>query len=139
MAASKRQGPGKARGASEDIDPSLTAAEERALRREIRDLDDPTRYLLVSATVPGLSLYYVLQDDVWDMDDPSHATLFKRRAAAKRIQEMLSPGVLVVPCQVDGRGKLVLSSIANRKAGRVRLAVRPTWRRKKKQARRTAR
>jgi hypothetical protein len=37
-----------------------------------------------------------------------------------------------VPCQVDQRGRLVLSSIAGRKVGKLRLAVLPEWKRKRK-------
>jgi hypothetical protein len=51
---------------------------------------------------------------------------------AKAICELLRPGVHVVPCNVDARGRLVLSSIAGRKVGKLRLAVLPSWRRKTK-------
>ena len=121
----------KAPAADED-DPPLTAAERRALARNLADTADRTRYLLVSATLPGFSLYYMLHDDVWSFDDPSAATLFKRREAARAICELLRPGVRVVPCTVDARGRLVLSSIAGRKVGKLRLAVLPSWRRKTK-------
>ena len=95
-------------------------------------MEDRTRYLLVSATLPGISLYYLVQEDSWVFDDPTTATLFKRRASAKAIQALLRPGVFVVPCEVDDRGRLVLSSIAGRKVGKLRLAVLPSWRRKAK-------
>jgi hypothetical protein len=61
----------------------------------------------VSLTVPGLSLYYRVQDDAWSFDDPMQATLFKRRPAAKVIQALLRPGVHIVPCKVDEDGVLV--------------------------------
>lgn len=112
-------------------DPALTAAEKRELDRQINDLDDPTRYLLVSSLVPGFSLYYVLADDAYVLNDPRGATLFKRRAAAARIKELLRPGVFVVPCEVDRHGQVVLKSLAGRKAGRAPLVLRPTWREKK--------
>jgi hypothetical protein len=112
--------------------PPLTAKERRELERRIRDADDPRRYLLVSATLPWFSLYYEIQEDAWLIDDPARATLFKRRAAAQAIRDLLKPSVFVVPCTVDARGKLVLSSIAGRKVGKLRLAVLPEWRRKKK-------
>ena len=112
-------------------DPSLSAAERRELERRIRDADDPRRYLLVATTLPWFSLYYEVQSDAWLLDDPSRATLFKRRAVARAVSEHLKPGVAIVPCTVDGRGRLVLSSIAGRKVGRLRLAVLPEWKRKK--------
>ncbi|NJD31731.1 MAG: hypothetical protein FIB04_07585 [Gammaproteobacteria bacterium] len=110
----------------------LTAAERRELERRIKDADDPRRYLLVATTLPWFSLYYEIQSDAWLMDDPTRATLFKRRAVARAVSEQLKPGVSVVPCMVDARGRLVLSSIAGRKVGRVRLSVLPEWKRKKK-------
>ena len=92
----------------DDEDPPLTPAQRRALERHVKDVEDRTRYLLVSATLPGISLYYMVQDDSWSFDDPTAATLFKRRPAARAIQALLRPGVYVVPCQVDDRGRLVL-------------------------------
>jgi hypothetical protein len=131
--AAKRKTLTKTRRASKaDGNPPLTAAERRELDRRIKDADDPRRYLLVSATLPWFSLYYEIQEDAWLIDDPSRATLFKRRAAAQAICELLRPGVRVVPCNVDARGRLVLSSIAGRKVGKLRLAVLPGWRRKTK-------
>jgi len=127
--AAKRKTTGKrssAAGATDATD--LTAAERRVLDREIKDLDDPVRYLLASGLVPGFTLYYVLSDDTYVLNDPRGATLFKRREAARRIKELLRPGAAVVPCLVDRQGRLVLKSLANRKAGRSPLVLRPTWR-----------
>jgi hypothetical protein len=112
-------------------DPPLTPAQQRALARHVKDMEDRTRFLLVSATLPGISLYYMVQDDSWSFDDPTAATLFKRRASARAIQSLLRPGVFVVACEVDDRGRLVLSSIAGRKVGKVRLAVQPSWKKKR--------
>jgi len=127
MASTRRKQPATSRRATDAEDPPLTAAERRALAKHLKD----TRYLLVSVTVPGFSLYYRVQDDAWAFDDPSRATLFKRRAAAKAIQALLRPGVHSVPCKVDEDGRLVLSSLAARRIGRTRLAVLPSWRRKR--------
>jgi hypothetical protein len=116
------------RAASRAGDPALTAAEKRELDRQIKDLDDPTRYLLVSSLEPGFSLYYMVADDAYVLNDPRGATLFKRRAAAAKIRELLRPGVFVVPCKVDRHGHVVLKSLAGRKAGRAPLVLRPAWR-----------
>jgi hypothetical protein len=97
----------------------------------LKDTEDRTRYLLVSLTVPGLSLYYRVQDDAWSFDDPMQATLFKRRPAAKAIQALLRRGVHIVPCKVDEDGVLVLSLLAARTVRGRRLATVPSWRRKK--------
>jgi hypothetical protein len=132
MAAKRSKPKTVGQGGKEEELPPLTAAERRELARRIADADDPRRYLLVSATLPWFSLYYEIQEDAWLIDDPARATLFKRRAAAQAIRDLLKPSVSVVPCTVDARGKLVLSSIAGRKVGRLRLAVLPEWRRRKK-------
>jgi hypothetical protein len=116
--------------AGDDEDPPLTPAQRRALARHVKDMEDRTRYLLVSATLPGISLYYLVQEDSWSFDDPTSATLFKRRASARAIQALLRPGVFVVPCKVDDRGRLVLNSIVGRKVGKVRLAVQPSWKKR---------
>jgi hypothetical protein len=130
-AARKRKQAPPSLGAGDDEDPPLTLAQRRALARHVKDMEDRTRYLLVSASLPGISLYYIVQEDSWSFDDPTTATLFKRRASAKAIQTLLRPGVFVVPCKVDDRGRLVLSTIAGRKVGKVRLAVQPSWKRKR--------
>ena len=130
-AARKRKQDPLSPGTGDDEDPPLTLAQRRALARHVKDMEDRTRYLLVSATLPGISLYYMVQDDSWSFDDPTTATLFKRRASAQVIQALLRPGVFVVPCKVDDRGRLVLSSIAGRKVGKVRLAVQPSWKKKR--------
>ncbi len=136
MAVTKRKQAPKTQRPGDDEDPPLTPAQRRALARHVKDVEDRTRYLLVSATLPGISLYYMVQDDSWSFDDPTAATLFKRRPAAKAIQALLRPGVYVVPCLVDDRGRLVLKSIADRKVGKVQLAVQPSWKKKKRAVRR---
>ena len=130
-AVKKRKQAPLSQGAGDDEDPPLTPAQRRALARHVKDMEDRTRYLLVSATLPGISLYYMVQEDSWSFDDPTTATLFKRRASAKAIQTLLRPGVFVVPCEVDDGGRLVLNSIAGRKVGKVRLAVQPAWKKKR--------
>jgi hypothetical protein len=135
MATRKLQQASPAQSADDGEDPPLTPAQRRALARHVKDVEDRTRYLLVSATLPGISLYYMVHDDTWSFDDPTSATLFKRRPAARAIQALLRPGVYVVPCEVDERGRLVLPSIAGRKVGKIRLAVQPSWRKKKRSSR----
>ena len=132
-AVKKRKQAPLSQGAGDDEDPPLTPApKQRALARHVKDMEDRTRYLLVSATLPGISLYYLVQEDSWSFDDPTTATVFKRRASiAQAIQALLRPGVFVVPCKVDDRGRLVLSSIDGRKVGKVRLAVKPSWKKKR--------
>lgn len=128
MAARRKTATKRVGGQGVAAEPELTAAERRELDRQIKDLDDPGRYLLASGLVPGFTLYYVLADDTYILNDPRGATLFKRREAAQRIKDLLRPGVAVVPCKVDRHGQLVLKSLAGRKVGRAPLVLRPAWR-----------
>lgn len=98
----------------EDESP-LTRAQMQELDRRVKDLHDRTRYLLVSAFSPKFILYYNVSEDTYGMNEPAHATLFKRRASAIAIRRMLGGGVEVVRCRVDRRGRLVRNSLAARR------------------------
>ena len=102
--------------------PPLTPAQIRELKRRVLDLRDRTRFLLVSALTARTAFYYDVSRDTWGMNDPSLGTLFKRRATATAVQQLLRDGVQVVRCRVDDRDRLIKTSV---------LCVRPAWRRKK--------
>src|SRR6266540_3298223 len=89
----------------------LSKSQLRELQRRVRDVDDRTRYLLVSAFTLRFVLYYDVSSDTFVMNDPSLGTLFKRRPAAIAIQRLLRTGVQVVRCRVDRRNHVVKSSI----------------------------
>jgi len=76
----------------------LSQRQVRELRRRVADLDDPTRYLLVSRFDQKFALYYNVSDDVYAMNDPRAATLFKRRRAALAVKGLLGPRVQVIRC-----------------------------------------
>lgn len=76
-----------------------------------KDIDDRARYLLVIKFAPSFLLYYNVSMDTYAMNDPSFATLFKRRAAASAVQKLLGRGVHVVRCRVDLSDALVLRSL----------------------------
>ena len=60
------------------------------------------------------------------------ATFFKRRASAKAIQGLLRPGWLRGVVRSDSqRGRLLLVPSLVRKVGKVRLAVQPSWKKKR--------
>jgi len=63
------------------------------------DLDDATRYLLVSQITPRFALYYNVSDDVYVMNDPRRATLFKRRKAALAVKALLRGSVRLLRCK----------------------------------------
>jgi hypothetical protein len=83
---------------SDRIEDELTPAQVRELRRRVADLDDATRYILVSQMGPRFALYYNVSEDVYAMNDPNGATLFKRRNAAVAIKKLLGGSIRVVEC-----------------------------------------
>jgi hypothetical protein len=89
----------------DDPDDDLPPAQIRKLQRRVADLEDPIRYLLVSEMGPRFALYYNVSEDVYAMNDPRGATLFKRRNAALAVKRLLGRGIRVVRCnskRVDG-------------------------------------
>jgi hypothetical protein len=89
----------------------LSKSQIRELQRRVRDLNDRTRYLLVSVFAPRIVLYYNVSNDTFGMNDPSLGTLFKRRVAALAIQRLLRTGIQVINCRVDRRDRVVKSSL----------------------------
>lgn len=85
--------------AADPVDNELTPAQIRELRRRMADLDDVTRYLLVSRLGPRFALYYNVSDDVYVMNEPRHATLFKRRKAALAVKALLGGSIRIVRCK----------------------------------------
>ena len=93
-------------GADDDFD--LTKAQLRELRRRIADADDPVRYVIEGGFGPRFRLYYNVTDDVYAMNNPAGATLFKRRKAAVAVQKLLSGGKRIVRCTTRRRkGELI--------------------------------
>ncbi len=87
--------------------PELTRAEQRELDRRIKDLEDRTRYLLLSSIGSRVHLYYNITEDTFSWDEPKHATLFKRKTAAASIKALLGSELAIVECRVDKRGQLL--------------------------------
>jgi len=100
--------------------PHLTRGQTRELDRRLADLHDRTRYLLVSRLGPRLDLYYNVSEDTYGMNEPAHATLFKRHQAAAAVKRLLGRGIDLIRCRVDRRGKLVLRSVPWPKRGPVK-------------------
>src|SRR5688572_4569646 len=84
-----------------------TGSQSRELNRRVDDLNDRTRYLLVSPFTRRFVLYYDVSRDVWAANDPTAGTLFKRRAAAAAIKALLRKSVRIVRCRVNARDRLI--------------------------------
>jgi hypothetical protein len=84
---------------SEPVDDELAPAQIQDLRRRMADLDDVTRYLLVSQMGPQFALYYNVSEDVYVMNDPRGATLFKRRKAALAVKALLGGSIRIRRCK----------------------------------------
>src|SRR5438067_13660439 len=67
-------------------DAPLTRTQMQELHRLAKDSRDRTRYLLISSFRPRFALYYNVSEDTYGMNEPIHATLFKRRAAALAVK-----------------------------------------------------
>lgn len=87
-----------------DPDP-LSPAERREILRRIRDMDDPTRYLIRDRLFEArrMQLYYNVSDDVWSSSQ-ADATLFKRRPSAAAIARLLGTRTRIIKVTVK-RGK----------------------------------
>lgn len=105
----------------DDPHDELTPAQLRELQRRVADLENPVRYLLVSEMGPGFALYYNLSEDVYAMNNPRGATLFKRLNAALAVKRLLGRGIRVVRCnsrRVNGVRVPVLPRRSRRKRKR---------------------
>lgn len=89
----------------------LSKAELRELDRRVRDSDDRTRFMIASVMSPRFVLYYDVSHDVYVMNAPQSATLFKRSETARAVLGLLGGRCRVLKCRVNRMGKLVKSSL----------------------------
>lgn len=114
-------------------EPELTREEARELERRVADLNDRRRYLIVSVLEPEFVLYYNVSEDTYGWNDPSHATLFKRREAAQIILKLVGDKDSLVACEVNKQGHLIKKTISLPKSrGRVKAAPGATKKRSKR-------
>lgn len=99
---------------------SLTKTQLRELKRRIADSDDPVRYLIEGGFGPKFRLYYNVTDDVYAMNNPAGATLFKRRKAAVAVQQLLGEGKRIIRCTTRRRKGEVIPVLPKRKASPTR-------------------
>jgi hypothetical protein len=90
MASSKKAAARKAALADDSAFPPPTAAEIDELDRIVAEMDDPTRYLVVSAFSRRFCLYYDAESNCYTHNRPGDATHFKcidvARAVLKSLQ-----------------------------------------------------
>lgn len=75
---------------SHDDFPALTEAQAAELHRRMAELDDPTRYLIVSAFSRKFVLYCEVQSNCYVMNRPADGTLFKSRDVAQAVLSVLT-------------------------------------------------
>lgn len=97
------------RGFGEDSE--LSPNQVRELERRIADLNCRTRYLIASVLDTDFVLYYNVSEDTYGWNDPSHATLFKRRRAAQTVLQLVGDKDIVAECCVNKRGQLIKKSV----------------------------
>jgi hypothetical protein len=78
--------------APEDEDWELSKAQIRELKRRVRDIDDPRRFVLASELLPSFVLYYDVSNNVYVMNDLSAATVFKKGRPRWRSRPCLAKG-----------------------------------------------
>lgn len=98
-----------------DDDFSLTKAQLRELDRRVADMKNPVRYLIESRFSPKFRLFYNVSDDVYAMNNPADATLFKRRKAALAVQKLLGGGTRIIRCTTRRRNGQVIPVLPSRK------------------------
>ena len=91
---------------TEPDDEPLSPELLRDLRRQVRDLDDRNRYLIVSVFGLRFVLYYNVSDDVYIMNDPSGGTLFKRRKTAEAVVKAVDRDLAILHVRVQKDGSL---------------------------------
>lgn len=114
----RRGGAGKKSTQNGANNEPLTRAQIRLLQRRMADMKSPVRYLLVSEIGPDFALYYNVSDDVYAMNNPIGATLFKRRNAALAVKRLLGVGIRIIRCTTRHRNGLqvpVLPRMKHRK------------------------
>ena len=92
------------RGKTDLGDEPLSPAFVRELKRRIRESDDPTRYLIVSAFTDRFVLYYNVSSDHYVYKDPSLGTLFKQRGHAVAVAKTLGKHIQIIKVRLSKGG-----------------------------------
>ncbi len=117
MAKTSKKSP---RGDESDI-PPLSAKEIAALKRQVDDIRDPTRYVIVSPFSRRFCLYYCPEDGNYMMNEIPVGAMFKRKAEALAVAKVLErrrrkgsrKSLLVIAVKKTKRGVKVLEEVAD--------------------------
>jgi predicted XRE-type DNA-binding protein len=72
-----------------EADFPLTKAQIAEIERRVKDIDDPTRWVVVSTILPRTFLAYVPSSGMFVGDEKPGAALFKRKAEAEAVLRVL--------------------------------------------------
>jgi hypothetical protein len=86
----------------EPISPKLA----RELARQIKEIHDPTRYVIVSAFSRRFLLYYDVCADSYPMNNLESATLFKRRSVAEAVMSVLGNHHAIMTVRLRKKGAI---------------------------------
>lgn len=92
----KKSSMGRAVKQSVDPDEPLSPEWAREIKRRVRDLEDPIRYIITSALSRRFVLYCNVSTDTFALNNPDVGTLFKRCEVAEGVAEILGVGHTVV-------------------------------------------
>jgi hypothetical protein len=101
--------------------PPLTAKEIAELKRQVDDMRDPTRYVIVSPFTKRFCLYYCPEDGNYIMNEIPEGSLFKRKAEAVAVAKVLERGrrevrrktLQVVAVRKTKRGVRILEEVTD--------------------------
>ena len=93
-----RKKPSRARIAEQvvDSDEPLSPEWAREIKKRVRDIENPVRYIITSALSRRFVSFYNISTDTFVVNKPEGGTLFKRRELAARVAEILGKGHTVV-------------------------------------------
>ena len=80
----------------DDGDVSLSPEWAREVKKRVRDIENPIRYIITSALSRRFVFYYNVSTDTFVVNNPEEGTLFKRREFAERLAEILGKGHTIV-------------------------------------------
>lgn len=86
----------------EPISPKLA----RELACQIKEIRDPTRYVIVSAFTRRFLLYYDVRADSYPMNNLEDATLFKRRSIAEAVMSVLGNHHAIMTVRLGRNGAI---------------------------------